>query len=610
MTVTLAASPRYQWQGLSTDTKPTDSRVGVNDLFFAYDTGNLYIYNGTSWNLYAIGGGGGGGSGNYLGAYSSLAALDTAKPPASQTAGQVAYAPDSGLVVADGTLYNAIVTGVPQSGGIEGAPAIIRGTVYPARWPGVTQGSSIGSTLQAANLTALQAAIAYAGTNSLWFVFEPGTYEIIGGGLAIPYNDFWWLGSRRTYIVQYSNNQPCVHLGNPLGSSSSTDGITMQGANLKYSGTGIAGANALELTGVLNSDVADIDIGDVFASSTSVVSIPYNGVYFDPNVTFNTCFSNEFRNIKVKFWVNYAWFCDNNNSQSTTGNVFSNLYCSCGDSTGQLSCSGGVWFRYQGQLSITQLNLEWFSAQRAAHFEQVTCGTVGPSNIEGITLLAGSSGTSCGFVEVIGNQMAIRGVKFYDNTILTANNVGQAQLFMLGSSTYLDLDDIHVEDTIQTGTNSPPLYVIANFSGGGNTNPEVALGQFFFQSNAGCEGFSNFVSSSGTWPIFTSVRQLNNYAIQALTDAAVTVYGVATCGVFTMTPTVARNLTLSNAWNSVSGAPVLPAGVFRKVICNSGAAGTIVVINGGTGGGTIATMSAGSTASFAFDGTNWNYIGP
>ncbi|HKS76677.1 MAG TPA: hypothetical protein VJQ82_25910 [Terriglobales bacterium] len=59
MTVTLAPIPRYQWQGLSSDTKPTSNTVGVNDLFFESDTGNLFIYNGTSWNAYSGGGGGG-----------------------------------------------------------------------------------------------------------------------------------------------------------------------------------------------------------------------------------------------------------------------------------------------------------------------------------------------------------------------------------------------------------------------------------------------------------------------------------------------------------------------------------------------------------------------
>lgn len=52
MTVTYGRTPRYQWQGLHADVKPTDSRVGVNDLFFETDTGNEFIYNGIAWAAY------------------------------------------------------------------------------------------------------------------------------------------------------------------------------------------------------------------------------------------------------------------------------------------------------------------------------------------------------------------------------------------------------------------------------------------------------------------------------------------------------------------------------------------------------------------------------
>lgn len=39
---------RYDWCGLSTDSKPTEN-VAVNDLFLELDTGNFYYFNGTSW---------------------------------------------------------------------------------------------------------------------------------------------------------------------------------------------------------------------------------------------------------------------------------------------------------------------------------------------------------------------------------------------------------------------------------------------------------------------------------------------------------------------------------------------------------------------------------
>lgn len=52
MTITYYQPPRYQWQCLSTDTKPTDNRVSLNDLLFITDTGVWQIWNGASWNNY------------------------------------------------------------------------------------------------------------------------------------------------------------------------------------------------------------------------------------------------------------------------------------------------------------------------------------------------------------------------------------------------------------------------------------------------------------------------------------------------------------------------------------------------------------------------------
>jgi hypothetical protein len=61
MTITYAGAPRYLWSCLSSDTKPTNSRVGVNDILLVTDTSAYYIWNGTAWNLYPLGTSGGGG---------------------------------------------------------------------------------------------------------------------------------------------------------------------------------------------------------------------------------------------------------------------------------------------------------------------------------------------------------------------------------------------------------------------------------------------------------------------------------------------------------------------------------------------------------------------
>lgn len=50
MAITMAKIARQLWQGLSSDTKPTDLRVETNDVFFETDTRNLFIWNGTVWS--------------------------------------------------------------------------------------------------------------------------------------------------------------------------------------------------------------------------------------------------------------------------------------------------------------------------------------------------------------------------------------------------------------------------------------------------------------------------------------------------------------------------------------------------------------------------------
>jgi hypothetical protein len=114
MSVTLAAAPRYQWQGLSTDTKPTDNRVGINDLYFAYDTGNLYIYSGTTWNLYALGGGGGGGG---------SAPAFTSSVTATLAASQNNYSPSGYVGGTTNAMYLAAASGGSTITGLAAATA-------------------------------------------------------------------------------------------------------------------------------------------------------------------------------------------------------------------------------------------------------------------------------------------------------------------------------------------------------------------------------------------------------------------------------------------------------------------------------------------------------
>lgn len=49
MSLTQGALPRNLWSGLSTDTKPTDSRINTFDQFYETDTGKGYIYANGAW---------------------------------------------------------------------------------------------------------------------------------------------------------------------------------------------------------------------------------------------------------------------------------------------------------------------------------------------------------------------------------------------------------------------------------------------------------------------------------------------------------------------------------------------------------------------------------
>lgn len=40
----------YDWCGLSTDEKPVDDSIAINDLFLELDTGLLYYFDGAVWS--------------------------------------------------------------------------------------------------------------------------------------------------------------------------------------------------------------------------------------------------------------------------------------------------------------------------------------------------------------------------------------------------------------------------------------------------------------------------------------------------------------------------------------------------------------------------------
>lgn len=118
MTITSGVSgSRNLWQALSTDTKPTDSRVLLNDRLFETDTGKYYLYCGATvgWVAYSTPGTGGG----------SVSSI-------TSTGGSITVTNGSGPTV------NIEVSGSPAVNSVTASPATSQSNYSPTGYVGGT----------------------------------------------------------------------------------------------------------------------------------------------------------------------------------------------------------------------------------------------------------------------------------------------------------------------------------------------------------------------------------------------------------------------------------------------------------------------------------------
>lgn len=99
-------------------------------------------------------------------------------------------------------------------------------------------------------------------------------------------------------------------------------------------------------------------------------------------------------------------------------------------------------------------------------------------------------------------------------------------------------------------------------------------------------------------------------AIQALSNADASLMANTFAAIHTMSPSVARTVTLTNKFDTSTDASAIgQVGSRKRIINNTGSASTIAVRNLTSGGTLLKTISAGNFSDFVFDGTNWNLIG-
>jgi hypothetical protein len=207
-----------------------------------------------------------------------------------------------------------------------GASAIQGGTIYLHLVTGVTMGAGQTQTVQTATLTAINAALAYAGTSGLKVRAKGGMYEVYGAlGVVVPVaaSGITWEGSKQVTFSQFYANAPILSIGDLTGATTPS-GYDFRGVSLQYgvSQTGNALATALNVGIMQDSVIAGVRVNPIGGSS--LVNPAYTGVMIA--ATAGTFSNNSFYDIDISGAQN----CPLNFAQASFGNHFYDLHISNG----------------------------------------------------------------------------------------------------------------------------------------------------------------------------------------------------------------------------------------------------------------------------------------
>lgn len=470
---------------------------------------------------------------------------------------------------------------------------------------GVIQGTRANNTERTTNRTNWNLAIQECTTKGWKMWVPPGRYEIYGGGLIIDDDGFSWEGTTNSIIVQYQLNVPVIHFGPPLASATAQiTGVTFSGAQLKYNGTGTAGANAMEFSGIWMSSIKNVEIGDIQQNLAGRSSVPYNGMYFDPSPNAIPQFSNVFENIRIKHFSyrgidmsrDYA-------GGSSTQTTFTNVYISGGSSDGQqdngteaLDGSCAAFFQMQSQLQLVGFNVEWIRTRAAIHFDVCNEVEMTGLNFEGVYLKRFYS-TNLGLIQADYTQMKINSGTAYDVRMITGN-LSVGSVFMLGDESSVTIDNFRCDNN----TTDVPFHLIRHAGGSGSANVNVQLRNLTLNGTHGLDQIDDFVFSGTAGPLYSDVGPFAGPGVVTLPDANYTHYPFRSYGILRMSLTAARTIVLSRQI-SASDTCRIPRGSRVRVYHAGG--GFSLSVDNYTGSTDLATLTAGQSADFVFDGTNW-----
>lgn len=466
---------------------------------------------------------------------------------------------------------------------------------------GVVSGALGNNTARSNNRIAFNNAINLAASTNKILVVPPGTYEIHGGAVIVSHEQFRWLGTTSSIILQYQLNAPVLHVGGALGSASIIFSTQIDGAFLRYAGNATAGGNALECVGLYMCELKNFLIGDPYAAVINATSVPWIGVYIDQLPGTVPSFSNKFENFHIKHHAYIGWSQFRDDYSAASGNHYSNIYIGNGDNTGtrDLTVTNGyaAYFGSLGQSVFNQFNVEWVTASRPIHLE--VCGeTVFNSlNLEGITLKATSLQNLALFALFIG-EISINGVTVNNCTFNTANNVNEPAIFHAAQSSRFSVTNLRVMLNNKTASN----FAVIRQLGADQVDVHMNLENLILGDGDLLDLVDAITFTAGSeGPGFGLLTDFNNSAVVTTSDTSHTRYAYRTPGIILVPATSARTLTLARACSSTITARI-PRGVLRRVKASSSSTVQVSNYNAATLGSPIA---AGSFADFVFNGTDW-----
>lgn len=492
-----------------------------------------------------------------------------------------------------------------------GVPYLLRGTVSANLYPGVTTTTGLNQAARQANLTAINAAIAYASTNKKYIDFDPGTYEIEGaGGVTFPAGQWNIARGHDANFKQYSTNTPVMCIGTQTGTTETADQF-IDGFRVQYgvAQTGLTGSIA-------------VSIGRLYQSTIDGIKIDgYTDPPYDAIGTVNGfVFSNIFRKISINGAQRSLFRFKN----TGTGNVFENIYMSAHSAGGPMSLTGPAFQFSEAQAQygnvFNQLNIEWVRANQMIRLVSTPTTVINSLHFEGVEMLSNGASDNPNVIFLEGSSCTINAMTMLDTRIHTTQGgtgtsatVGIFGGYLTGGATVNGLCMMWADGSTRVDR---PWRIVNPDGLSGWAAPNIVVNNFLINGAQGTFNFdSNMIAANFPTPMrcerFASrdmVSEVQSVYIE--TNANMTVYAQLKDPFirYPATLTAARTVTLSNASKATgTGASIPPrVGSLVTVRRDSGTADAFNLVVNNHNGSTLSTISTANTAArYRFDGTNW-----